>query len=261
MSLTREFRKNPQNGLQTYSKIILPIRDYLETRIADLGLKVDIDELFPLENAWKHICTDTIAMLTRRRTRIKRKEAYDGHLKRPLTAYMLYGNYARAKILEKNPKLSMVDVSKEIGKGWNELSETDKLVFVDQSKKDRVRFETERKVAYEAAKAAGKLYTDSKPVKPLIAVAFYMKDEQVRSTLKPIFEEAKAKDNTTNWLVIMRDAWKKLDEKERAKYQKLADDDRARYNKELEAYNLKFKNFKNETLPDQVSDEDADTDE
>jgi hypothetical protein len=258
MSLTRDFRKNPQSGLQTYSKIVLPIRDYLETRISDLGLKIDIDELFPLEEAWKHICTDTITILSRRRARMKRKEAFDGHIKRPLSAYILYGISERTKILADNPKLSMVDVSKEIGKRWKTLNETDKNVFNEQSKKDHDRFDAERKVAYETAKAEGKLYKDSKPKKPLTAISFYMKDDEVRSMLKPIYEESRAKDSKVNWLTILRKSWDTLDEKGKEKYQKLSDDDRHRYETELSAYEKRFKDFKEEDLGDDAEDEGED---
>jgi hypothetical protein len=211
-----------------------------------------------MESAWKHICTEPIALLSRRRTRMKRKEAFDGHIKRPLSAFILYGNSVRDQIRTKNPKMNMPDVSKEIGKGWRGLKDVEKATFDDQAKKDRERYDQERKGAYETAKAEGKLYKDTKPKRPLPSLAFFMKDEQVKSNLKPIFEEAKSKNNNAHWLSILKKAWDKIDDVERSKYQKLADADKIRYATEVALYEKRFKDYKEEDLPNQDFGDDDD---
>lgn len=251
MSLTRDFRKNPQSGLQTYSKIFLPLKDYLETRITDLGLDIDIDELFPLESAWGCVCNDSISSLSRRRARMKRKEAFDGHLKRPMSAFILFGNDVRAEVRKDQPNLSMPEISKEIGKRWGKITEKEKAKYTALADKDKERFNKERKEAYEKAKAEGKLYQDMKPKRPLSANALFMSDESIKSDLKAKFDKAKAKDPKTNYLSFIKSSWDKLSKKEQDKYHKLAEQDKVRYDKEVTAYEKRFKNYKEEDLPDQ----------
>jgi len=250
MSLSREFRRNPQAGLQTYSKIFLPLKDFLETKINELGLKVDIDELFPLDSAWGHICNDTISMLSRRRTRMKRKEAFDGHLKRPCTAFIFFGNAVRDEIRKAQPELDMPNVSKVIGKRWNALNDKKRQVYLDIAIKDRQRFEKERKEAYEQAKSEGKLFKELKPKRPLAAHTLFMQDEGVRARLKPLYELARAKDLTVNWLKFVKDDWDSQKEAEQNKYHKMVVENKKTYIKEMAAYEKRFKDYKEEELPD-----------
>lgn len=46
--------------------------------------------------------------------------------KRPLSGYMKFAAKQRPAIVKKNPKYSVVDVMKEIGKQWGKLSDAEK---------------------------------------------------------------------------------------------------------------------------------------
>ena len=105
MASTREFRKNPTQALKIYSQFFLPMKNFLEGQIKKLELTVDIDTLYPINEAWEYFCTEPISNINRRKNRMKRKDAYDGHLKRPKTAFMWFISEKRADYLKKNPSL------------------------------------------------------------------------------------------------------------------------------------------------------------
>lgn len=54
--------------------------------------------------------------------------------KRPLTGYMLFSNEQRPLIKEEEPSLTLSEVSKRIGKLWNDLGKEEKESWVKRSK-------------------------------------------------------------------------------------------------------------------------------
>ena len=76
--------------------------------------------------------------------------------KRPMTAYLIFTNDNRAKIMEEIPGIKFTEVAKEASKRWKELDAEAKAVYEDKNKADKVRYETEMK-AYTAKQAASGL--------------------------------------------------------------------------------------------------------
>lgn len=242
MSNTREFRKNPTQGLKMYSQFFLPMKNFLEGQIAKLNLDVDIDHLYPINDAWAYFCSEPIANINRRKNRMKRKEAPDGHLKRPKSAFMWFITESRADFMKKNPDAKLTDVTKELSKKWNALSPKEKEVYDKMYTKDKDRFTNERQVILDKVSEENRDFKDSKPKKPLSSYVYFMKDDSIREKLKSEHQKLIAEGVNKSWMQFVPMMWEKLSAKEKEKYEKLAEEDNKRFHKEMSDYNEKFKN-------------------
>ncbi|VDM43153.1 unnamed protein product [Toxocara canis] len=59
-------------------------------------------------------------------------------IKRPLNAYMIWTRQERKKILAKDPKMKMNDVSRLMGEKWKTLSDKEKKPFFEMSKQSKL---------------------------------------------------------------------------------------------------------------------------
>lgn len=246
MAFTREFRKNPTTALKMYSQFFLPMQKFLEGQITKLNLDVDIDQLYPINDAWAYFCNDSITFINRRKNRMKRKDAYDGHLKRPKTGFMWFISEKRVDFVKKNPTASITEVTTELSKVWRALSDAEKEVYTKKHEDDKVRYENERKEAYDKVKADDQDFKDSKPKKPLNAYLYFMKDDSMKDANKADHQKMMAEGVNKSYLQFLSMKWEKLDSKAKEKYEKLSEEDNKRYQQEMIEYNEKFKDHKEE---------------
>lgn len=77
----------------------------------------------------------------------KKTIAKDDKIKRPLSAYMIFSNENREKIIKefKFEKKQVADIAKKLGEQWKKMTDKDKVPYNEKAKK--------AKDAYEAAKA------------------------------------------------------------------------------------------------------------
>ena len=83
---------------------------------------------------------------TKTKEKKKKKEKDPNAPKRSKSSYLYFCEDLRAGLRQENPTLSMTEVSKELGRRWQEM--TDKIKYEVLAEEDRVRY-TEEKAEYE----------------------------------------------------------------------------------------------------------------
>lgn len=69
------------------------------------------------------------------------RDANGNEIKRPLSAYMLYNNHRRPTLRTEHPELSLPDLSKLIGDEWKRLSETQKAIWIEKSREQKLDYD------------------------------------------------------------------------------------------------------------------------
>lgn len=94
-----------------------------------------------------------------------------GHIKRPMNAFMVWSQIERRKIMEQSPDMHNAEISKRLGKRWKLLKDSDKIPFIREAERLRLKhmadypdykYRPRKKVKSSSSKSSG---TD-KPEKP-----------------------------------------------------------------------------------------------
>ncbi|XP_062301685.1 transcription factor SOX-4a [Osmerus eperlanus] len=66
-----------------------------------------------------------------------------GHIKRPMNAFMVWSQIERRKIMEQSPDMHNAEISKRLGKRWKLLKDTDKIPFIREAERLRLKHMTD----------------------------------------------------------------------------------------------------------------------
>jgi len=60
--------------------------------------------------------------------------------KKVLSAYMIFVRENRSLISESNPQLSALEIMKEVGQRWQDLTEPERQSYLEKSNRDKKRY-------------------------------------------------------------------------------------------------------------------------
>lgn len=151
------------------------------------------------------------------------------------SALNFFSSEMGAELRSQNPKLTTIEVNKEIHSKWQNLSDEDKQKYKEMALKDQIRFETEMK-SYQPPNAEPPSPTEKpakdpkKPKAKKSAFNFFSIEKgaeirQQNSEFK-IGEVAKEVSNL----------WQKMGDEEKQKYNDMAIKDQARFEEEMKVY-------------------------
>ncbi|PKY45918.1 hypothetical protein RhiirA4_401798 [Rhizophagus irregularis] len=92
---------------------------------------------------------DTAKKTTRRSAK---KDSSDP--KRNLTAYMFFSMEYREKVRQDHPNATFGEIGKLLGKKWKDMSEKEKIPYVNKAEEDKKRYEKEKAAIGESKAAA-----------------------------------------------------------------------------------------------------------
>ncbi len=101
----------------------------------------------------------------------------DVPLKKPQSAYVLFGNEQRIVISKKYKGLKVTEVVKMIAKEWQKLTKTQRQKYKDAAKRDKERFSQE---LAKLSRVNDQTLLYQMPKKPLTAYMFFVRQTRVR---------------------------------------------------------------------------------
>lgn len=228
MSLRKEIRANPAMGYLIYTRLIAPLKSYLNQKLNEHGeTTINIDDIYDEEDIFRFIADTSFATIKSKHRRIKASKLPWNKVKRSRSGYMYFTCHMRSKVVEENPGISACDSARELAKLWNKATTEEKEPFEEMARKDRERYLKEREDAINEYNR----HRIVKPKKSRNAWTYFMMEDKNRETVT-----LETKRQGKSALTIYHELWCKLSPEEQSVYEKMAEEDKIRYQKEQEEY-------------------------
>ncbi|CAG0886638.1 unnamed protein product, partial [Cyprideis torosa] len=172
--------------------------------------------------------------------------------KRPLTAFILFSNEYRNKVLQRNPTLKTTEVAKQLGSMWKTLESSSKATFEAKAALEKRRYESElstflRKIGpanKEKLEAAEKKLRESK----LKAKKEKTRREQMEKEGKPKlpkgpffrFAEASGRKPGVETAKVCGQEWRSLSESAKHQFMQAYEADKKKYLSDLANWEAKM---------------------
>lgn len=206
----------PKRGKSSYIFFCMDSREKIQTKNPDMSAKDIIKEL---GNAWRTLndtqkekyvklaendkkrYTGEISDYTPPANFLSKKKVKSSGPKRGLSAYIFFCNEQRNPVKEKNPTLSNKELTSELGKRWNLLTDEQKKPYNTLAATDKTRYESEKnsQTTTSTETKASKVTKTSKTVesKPTTVSSTKKESKTTKAPKNTTTKDTTTKDTTT----------------------------------------------------------------
>jgi len=229
MSLRKEIRENPSMGYLLYTRLICPLKSFLNSKLLELGeTNVKIDDFYDEDAIFKFISDTPFSVIKHKHMKNRRSKLPWNQVKHSISPYIIFTMEMRKKFREEDPNnKSVCQQSKVLSKMWKEATPEFKKKYEDLAKIDRDRYLKQR----EEVIAEYNRHRIAKPKKPTLPWILFMKNTHNRDKAGD-----SSKRGGVRTMVMYQELYKNLTDEERAVYIDMANKDKIRYNQEMELY-------------------------
>jgi structure-specific recognition protein 1 len=253
MSLRKEIRENPAMGYILYTRLICPLKSFLNQKLIDMGeTNIKIDDFYDEDEIFKFVSDNSFTAIKNKHNKNKKSKLPWNQVKKCNPAYIHFTLDMRKKMNEENPSdKSVCKQSKILGEMWRNASPEIREKYQAIADADKERYIKQR----DEVIAEYNRHRIAKPKKPVLPWIFFMKNNRNRNLAG---DSSKRKGVRT--MVAYQELYKSLSEEEKAVYIDMANKDKARYLEERELYLEQVRqNRKNKIgLDDDTNDTDDD---
>ena len=146
--------------------------------------------------------------------------------KRGKSSYIFFCVDKRQTVIDANPGMAAKEIIQELGNMWRNLGEKEKQRYVDQSVKDKKRYEKEMESYVPPENLKVSVKKKEGPKRGRTGYIFFCTEH------RPLIKQEDSDLNTKEITSRLGAKWKSLSEEEKSPYVKLAEEDKKRYEEE-----------------------------
>jgi structure-specific recognition protein 1 len=151
------------------------------------------------------------------------------------SSYILFGQDVRANVVKENPRFSLGEIGKEIGRLWSEMGADERSEYEERAEEDKQRYEREYAEFIEShpevAEAKKSKKASTKIVGPRKAFQIFSKERRPDIKKKMSDDDGEV-PSESDLKKRIKEVFDNLDPDEREEYDRFAEEDKLRYERE-----------------------------